>query len=127
MEILDTGATTGVPPRGLDTRQSFPDPVPEDVGVRRQWLSCRISPAHLQHGAQVGRHRDAAVVVGLGLARGELDPPGYTMLVTAYLRPLQAQQLPPSESAASRRATYLDADAAVASSRRWPARIFGRA
>ena len=36
MEILDTGATTGVPPRCLDIRQSFPDPVPEDVGVRRQ-------------------------------------------------------------------------------------------
>ena len=52
MEILDTGATTGVPPRGLDTRQSFPDPVPEDVGVRRQWLSCRIGPPHVQHGAE---------------------------------------------------------------------------
>jgi hypothetical protein len=51
MEILDTGATTGVPPRCLDTRQSFPDPVPEDISLRRQWLSRGVGPAHLQHGA----------------------------------------------------------------------------
>ena len=90
MEIVDTGTTTGVPPRCLDTRQSFPDRVPEDVGVGLQWLSRGVGPAHLQHGAQVGRHRDDAGLEILGLACGLLDPLGFTMLVTAYLGPLQA-------------------------------------
>jgi hypothetical protein len=49
MEIVDTGTSTGVPPRRLDTRESFPDRVPEDVGVGRQRLSRGVGPAHLQH------------------------------------------------------------------------------
>ena len=93
MEIADTGAPTGVPPRRLDGHAPLAHGVAEDVGVGRELLTLGVGSAHLQHGAQVGRHRDDAGLVGLGLARGELDPPGYTMLVTAYLRPLQTQQL----------------------------------